>query len=72
MLIPGSPLDDPELPYLFRLFWLALAVFLWYRILVLPHRIEVNGVGRVTFVSVLRRVLTGLEARSSGVDLRGC
>ena len=46
---------DPQTP-LFGLIWLAVVGALWWRVLTIPHRIEVRSDGSFTFVSLLRRI----------------
>lgn len=61
ILLPGA-LDGP--PLMFGLFWLGVLSFMWYQVLTMPHRIEVDDGGLVTFVSILKRV----EVPSGGIQ----
>ncbi len=49
---PRGPVGRP-----FGIVWLGIAAFVWYRVLTMPHRIEVFADGRIRFVSLLRRIV---------------
>jgi hypothetical protein len=54
LMIVGVFEESP--PRFFGVFWLAVVGVLWYRVLTIPHRIEVFPGGRVAFVSLLRQI----------------